>query len=183
MALTDQMIRAARLDVNLYEEVEHDATQTQNALIVVVIVAVATAISSAITANSEGGSIALVLIASLVAPILGWVVSAGCIYFIGTRLFGGTATWGEVMRTIGFAQSPGVLNILRFIPVLGGLIGLIVTVWVIVAQVIAIRQALDVTTGKAIVAGVVGGLLAAILIGLVLSVVLVPAALISGAGR
>ena len=37
MALVDQMIRASRLDVNLYEEVEKDTTQTNNALTVVVI--------------------------------------------------------------------------------------------------------------------------------------------------
>jgi hypothetical protein len=186
VALTDQMIRASRLDVNLYEEVERDTTQTQNALYVVVISAVASAIAAAIgagTGATGGTGVVLALLAGLIAPIVGWVVGAGCIYFIGTRLFGGTATWGEVMRTIGFAQSPGVLNILSFIPFIGGLISLVVGVWIIVADVIAIRQALDVSTGKAIVAGIIGGLIGLILSGFILGLALAPAAILSGATR
>jgi hypothetical protein len=177
MALTDQMVRAARLDVNLYEEVEADTNQTQNALIVVIIAALASAIGAAIAAgsNPSGASPVVAIIAGLVGPIVGWVIGAGCIYFIGTRLFGGVATWGEVMRTIGFAQSPGVLNILSFIPFLGGLIGFVVAIWVIVANVIAIRQALDVSTGKAIVAGIIGGIIAFIPTAIILGLILAPA--------
>lgn len=159
MALPDQMIRAARLDVNLYEEVEADTNQTTNAMIVVLIAAVATAIGSA---WGGGANVAALVVGGLIGPLVGWVIGTGCIYFIGTRLFGGTATWGEVMRTMGFAQAPGVLNIFRFVPGLGALIGFIAAIWGIVAAVIAIRQALDVSTGKAIVAGIIGGILGAI---------------------
>jgi hypothetical protein len=181
MALTDQMVRAARLDVNLYEEVEADTTQTQNALIVVIISALASAIAAAIGAsNNVGGPGPIVgLIGGLIAAVVGWVIGAGCIYFVGTRLFGGVATWGEVMRTLGFAQTPGILNIFAFIPFLGGLIGIVATIWVIVANVIAIRQALDVSTGKAIVAGIIGGIIAFIPTAIIVALVLAPAAVIA----
>ena len=72
------------------------------------------------------------------------------------RFFGGTATPGELLRTIGFAQAPGVLNILAFIPVVGGLIGIITLIWSLVAGIIAVRQALDFDTGKAILTTVIG---------------------------
>ena len=114
MGLVDGMIRAARLDVSLYEEVERDTTQTNNALIVVVLSALASGIAGAVGAASAqpgtSGSPILVLIVSIVAAIVGWAVVSGFIYLVGTRLFGGTATWGEVMRTVGYANSPGVLN-------------------------------------------------------------------------
>jgi hypothetical protein len=77
-------------------------------------------------------------------------------YFVGTRLFKGRATYGELLRTLGFAYSPGVLLILRFIPFLGGLIAIAVGIWRIVAGFIAIRQALDLDTGNTIATIVVG---------------------------
>ena len=106
--------------------------------------------------------------------MLAWAVVTGFVYLVGTRLFGGTATWGEVMRTVGYANAPGVLNILGFIPLLGRLVGLVVGIWVIVATVIAIRQALDVTTGKAIISAVIGWILGAIVIAIVFSIFAVP---------
>ena len=73
-------------------------------------------------------------------------------------VLGGTATWGELLRTIGFAQTPGVLQVLGIIPVLGGLIRFAVAIWVLIAGIIAIRQALDVGTGKAILTAALGWL-------------------------
>ena len=81
---------------------------------------------------------------------------AGITYIIGDKILGGTATWGELLRTLGFAQSPGVLMILGIVPILGGLARLIVAIWLLVAGIIAIRQALDFSTGKAILTGVLG---------------------------
>jgi hypothetical protein len=88
---------------------------------------------------------------------------------VGTRLFGGTADWGELLRTLGFAQAPRVLNVLGIIPVLGPLVMLVVWLWVLVTQVVAIRQALDVDTGKAILTAVVSSV-----------IVLIPVLLLGG---
>jgi hypothetical protein len=175
MALVDGMIRASRLDVSLYEEVEKDTNETQNALIVVVVAAAASGIATAISAASQpGGNPVLGLVAGVVGAVLAWAVVTGFVYLVGTRLFGGTATWGEVMRTVGYANAPGVLNILGFIPILGGLVGLVVGIWVIVTTVVAIRQALDVSTGKAIISAVIGWILGAIVLAIVFSIFAVP---------
>ena len=180
MALTDQMIRASQLDVNLYEEVEKDTTQTSNALTVVVIVAIATGIGTAIAeamsgAGPGGGGIVLGLIGGVIAAIVGWGIWTAIVYFIGTSLFGGTATWGEVMRTVGFANSPGVLRILAFIPIVGGLINLLVGIWTIVTTVVAVRQSLDITTGKAIIVSIIGVVVAAIVMGVIAAALAIPA--------
>ena len=165
-SLVSRMIRAARLDASLYEEVEHDQTATRDAGIVVAIVAVCSAISQALSLMTHPVAAQAVAppnpivaaIGALIAALLGWVVWSYVTYFVGTRLFHGTATPGEMLRTIGFAQSPGVLSILGFVPYLGAIVGLVVFIWTLVAGVIAVRQALDFDTGKAILTAIVGWL-------------------------
>lgn len=146
-----RMKDAAMLDPGLYEEVEHDPSATGQAAGVVAIVAVCAAIG---TLGAEGGLIGAA-IGAAVGALVGWLVLAGIVYVVGDKLFGGTATWGEMLRTMGFAQAPGVLYILGIIPLLGALAAGVAWLWILVAVVVAIRQGLDVSTTKAIVTGVV----------------------------
>ncbi len=142
-SMIDRMIRAARLEPQVYEEVEHDQSATGQALLVVVLGAVAAGIGAL-----SGG----------VVGLIGWAVYAFIAYWVGTKIFKGPhteATWGELLRTLGFASSPRVLLVLGIIPVVGLLIGLVVFIWWVIATVIAIRQALDFDTGRAIVTAVV----------------------------
>ena len=154
-SLVERMIAAAKLDVQLYEEVEADADATSQAALVVGVVAVASAIGGA------GGG-AAGFFGGLVAALVGWLLWSGVTYLIGDKLLGGTATWGELLRTIGFAQSPGVLYVLAIVPGFGGLVRLAVLVWLLVAGIIAIRQALDFSTGKAVLTALLGWLVMAL---------------------
>lgn len=154
-----RMLAAAKLEPDLYEEVEADASATGQAAAVVGIAAVASAIG-AIGSGSAG------ILGGLIAALLGWLLWSGVTYLIGDKLLGGTATWGELLRTIGFAQSPGILYVLAIIPVLGTVVRLAVMIWVLVAGIIAIRQALDFSTGRAIGTAVLGWLLMAVLMAL-----------------
>lgn len=147
--MTSRMMGAALLDTATYEEVEHDSSATTQAAIVVAIVAVCAAIGNA----GDGGSGA---IGALISALVGWLVWSGVTYVIGDKVFGGTATWGELLRTLGFAQSPGVLYILGIIPLLGRLAAFGVWVWLLVTGIVAIRQALDFSTGKAILTALLG---------------------------
>lgn len=140
-----RMIGAAMLDVDTYEAVEHDTTLTTQAAAVVVLAAIAAGLATNET-----------VIGGIVGGLVGWFIMAGLIYFIGTRLFGGTATWGELLRTLGFAASPRILIIFAAIPLLGWFVQLAVGIWSLAAAVVAIRQALDVSTGKAMLAGALG---------------------------
>jgi hypothetical protein len=165
-SLVQRMIRAARLEPGLYEEVEADQTATNAALIVVVIVAVCNGLGAALGLMLRGasGRAPGALIGEIVSAVIGWLIWSYLAYFIGTRLFDGRATPGEMLRTIGFSHSPGVLNILGFIPVLGPLVRLVVFFWLLVAGVVAVRQALDFDTGKAILTTIIGWLVPVILI-------------------
>ena len=162
---TIRMKGAALLHIDTYEEVEADHTATGQAAGVVALVAIAQAIGGA----GEGG---FGIFAGVISALLGWLLWAGITYLIGAKLFGGTATWGELLRTIGFAQTPGVLYVLGLIPVLGGIIRFGVAIWVLIAGIIAIRQALDVSTGKAILTAVLGWL-----------VIILPLAIVAAVAR
>ena len=148
-SIIDRMRGAAMLDIATYEEVEADTTATGQAAIVVVI----SAIASAIGAAGFGGPS---IIGTLIGALLSWVLWAGLTYLIGDKLFGGTATWGELLRTLGFAQAPRVLLVLGIIPVFGRLVWLVVAIWVLIAGIIAIRQALDFSTQKALLTALIG---------------------------
>jgi hypothetical protein len=148
---TERMVGAAKLDANMYEEVEADTAANAQAAGVVALVAVAQAVGSI----GEG---TLGLVTGVVGAIVGWLIWAGVTYLIGAKLLGGTATWGELLRTLGFAQAPGVLSVLGIIPIVGGVVRVAVTIWILIAGVIAIRQALDVSTEKAVLTAVLGWL-------------------------
>jgi hypothetical protein len=150
-SIVDRMRGAAMLDVATYEEVENDLNATGQAAIVVVIAAIAAGIGN----YFHGGA---GIIGAVVSSLLGWASWAAITQFIGTRFFGGTASWGELLRTLGFAQAPGVLMILAIIPGFGPVIALAVGIWMLVAGVIAIRQALDIETGKAVLVALCGWL-------------------------
>jgi len=174
--LVDRMVRAARLDTGLYNEVEADLNATTQALSVVVLAAVASGLGAALGAAITGRPGALVggLIGGILVELLGWAVWSYVMYFVGTRIFHGTATYGELLRTLGFAFSPGVLLILRFIPVLGGLITLIVTIWRLVTGFIAVREALDIDNGNTaltIIVGFIGYMIVLAVVGLVLAAI------------
>jgi hypothetical protein len=166
-SLFDRMIRAARLDASLYEEVEADTTATTQALMVVVLSSVCSGIGTAIGQAITGhGSLRIGtgLFGGLFSSLIAWCIWSLITYFIGTRFFGGTASFYELLRTLGFSNSPGVLLILSFIPILGGLISFIVWVWGLAAMVIAVRQALDFSTGQAVLTCIVGWIAAVILL-------------------
>jgi hypothetical protein len=155
--MTERMMGAALLDVATYEEVEADTTATSQAAIVVAIVAVCTAIGAWGTGGGRG------MVGGLIAAFGSWLLWSAVTYLIGTKLLDGTATWGELLRTLGFAQTPGILFILAIIPLLGWLVWAVVGVWLLVAGVIAIRQALDFGTGRAIGTALLGWLVVMVL--------------------
>ena len=173
-SLVQRMIRAARLDAGVYEELEADRSATSQAATAVGIVAVCNGVGAALAAQfiarpegMPGPNPILALVGGVVGALLGWLIWSYVTYFVGTRFFGGTATPGELLRTIGFAQSPGVLNLLSFIPVVGGIIALVTGIWALVAGIVAVRQALDFDTGKAILTTVIGWIFLVIVIVLV----------------
>ena len=148
-----RMVGAAKLDVATYEEVEADSTATVQAMGVVLLSALAAGIG-------EMGSGGRGIIVGMAASLIGWVAWAFMTWLIGTKFLAEPETHadvGQLMRTIGFAASPGIIQALAWIPILGSLIELAAWVWMLAAMVVAVRQALDYKgTGKAILVCAIG---------------------------
>ena len=138
--LKDRMIRAAKLDVNLYEEVEADKEASGQAMAVVVLSSVAAGIGTSL--HGEVGGIVL----GVVAALIGWYVWAYITYIIGTKLLPEAQTeadLGQLLRTTGFSSSPGLIRVLGIVPGLTGIVFLVASLWMLATMVIAVRQALD----------------------------------------
>jgi hypothetical protein len=138
--LWNRIVRAAKLDVHLYEEVEADRGALGQAALVVVLSSLAAGVGGA----AEGGIPGLLVLA--LAALAGWFIWAWLIWIIGTKLLPEpqtSADTGEMMRTLGFAASPGLIRFLGVIPVLAVIVNIIAGIWMLVATIIAVRQALD----------------------------------------
>lgn len=151
--LQDRVIGALRLDANTFEEVERDESATGQAMLVVVAAAVASAI------GAIGGGMRMLVI-SLVAALIGWVLWALITFVIGTKVLpekDTQADLGQLLRVLGFAAAPGLLTVLGIIPFFGWIVRFVAWIWQLAAMVVAVRQALDyTTTGRAVLVCVIG---------------------------
>ncbi len=145
-----RIIGVFKLDINTFEEIEHDESATGQAVLVVALVAVLTGLGSGIGASMQNGNFVSTFISSLIWAIFGWLLWSAVSYGVGTSVFGGKATMGEMLRVIGFAQAPQLLAI---IPCLGALVG---GIWSLIAGFIAIRQGLDLDNSKAFLTALIG---------------------------
>jgi hypothetical protein len=139
----DRIIGAARLDAKIYEEVESDKTAMGQAVGVILL----SSIAAGIGVVTKGGFAAI--FSSAVGALLGWLIWAYITYVIGTKVLpesGTHADYGQLLRTIGFSTSPGLIRILGIIPGLTNIVFMIAAIWMLVAMVVAVRQALDYTT-------------------------------------
>ena len=157
----NRIIRACKLDVSLYEEVEADKSATLQAALVVVLSSIAAGI----------GAISLGASNFLLAPLLSlvsWYIWAYLIYLIGAKFFPEPNTksnHGELLRTIGFSSAPGLIRVFGFTPDLFTLTVFIGGIWMLIAMIIAVRQALDYeSTWRAIGVVVIGFLVQAIVL-------------------
>jgi hypothetical protein len=139
-SFVNRMIRAAQLDEKLYEEVEADRGALGQAMAVVVLSSIAAGI------GTFGGNLERILIGT-VATLIAWLLWSFLIYLIGAKLLPEPQTdadYGQLLRTIGFSSTPGLIRILSFVPGIGG--GVVffgASVWMMAAMVVAAKRALD----------------------------------------
>ena len=135
-----RIVRAAKLEVALYEEVEADKSALGQAMGVVVLSSVAAGIGTI----SKGGIPGMLM--AVIAALVGWYIWAYLIYLIGAKLLPEPQTKAdhkELLRTVGFSSSPGLIRVLGIIPGLASIVFPIAAIWMLVAMIIAVRQALD----------------------------------------
>lgn len=150
----ERVVGAMRLQASTFEEIEHDPNAMGQAVGVIVLAAVSAGLGRILSGGLSG------IIFGVIGALIGYVVWTLLVWVIGTKVMPEPATKAdlpETFRTIAFAASPGVFSILTFIPFLGVLIGLAISIWQIIAMVIAVRAVLDYTnTVKAVIVVVIG---------------------------
>ena len=139
-SMVDRMIRAAKLDAQLYEEVEADKGTLGQAMGVVVLASIAAGVGSGALGGFSGFFI------GTIGALISWFIWAALTYFIGTKILPEPTTRadiGELLRTTGFSSSPGLIRVLGLVPGVTGIVFLVSGVWMLAAMIIAVRQALD----------------------------------------
>lgn len=165
----DRIIRAAKLDVTVYEEVEDDRGALPQAMLVVVLSSIAAGLAGIGKTGLSG-----IVIGTIIA-LISWYVWAYVIYFIGTKVLQEprtNANHGELLRTIGFSSSPGLIRIAGIIPGVRWFVFLAASIWMLASMVIAVRQALDYqSTLRAVVVCIIGWVFQALILALLFSLV------------
>jgi hypothetical protein len=165
-SFVDRVIGAIRLDPATYEAVEHDTDATWQAALVVVVAAIFSGV------GSTGGR-TRDLLGGVVASLVFWALFALFAYLVGAYLLRGpetSVTFGEVLRALGFSYAPSLFAILGLIPGIGFLIVFIAGIWSLIASVIALRQAFEVSTGRAVAIAVVAFLAMVVLLVIIATV-------------
>lgn len=170
-----RLVGAAMLDRATYEEVEADRSATPQALAVVVFSSLAAGIGAR---GLSGGSETLAFFATAsVIALLAWVAWAIVTFEIGSRLLPTPDTHvdpGELLRTLGFAATPGLIQVFGVVP--GAMVPVFVLAigWALVASVVAVRQALDYTSTTRALAVCGLGWILSLAIAVVLGLVFAP---------
>lgn len=136
----DRVLGALALRASTYEDVEHDATASGQAAVVVIAAAVSSGLGALRLFGWPG------LLRQTVVSLVAWIVGAAVVWIIGTRILPGRKTEGgvgQLLRTLGFAQAPGLFSVLYAVPGLGWFAPLAVAAWLLLAVIVAVRQALD----------------------------------------
>lgn len=169
----NRVFLSAKLDAGVYEEVESDRSALSQAMGVVVLSSLAAG-AGVVQQIGVGG-----IVMGTASALLGWYVWAGLTYLIGTRILPEPQTranYGELLRTIGFASAPGIIRFLGVIPGLATPVFFIAAIWMLVATVVAVRQALDYrSTWRALGVCLIGWIVQALLLALVFAFTGAPA--------
>ena len=154
MNFINRVIRAIKLDAQVYEEVEADQSALIQSMMVVVLSSMAGGFGFIFRFGLSG------IFTGIMMTLVGWFVWAYLIYLVGTKILPEAQTQadpGQLLRTIGFASAPGLIRVLGLVPLLGNFIAIVSSIWILIAMIIATRQALDYkSTVRAIIVCLIG---------------------------
>lgn len=145
-SFVQRVVAVLKLDASVYEEVEHDPGALGQAALVVILASFASALAALGIVGVRG------VIGGLVLSAIIWLLWTSLVWLIGVKILDHSSDFEELLRTLGFVAAPQLLNVLQVIPVgfVQVLVTLAVAVLTTIAFVQAVRQALDVDTGRAL---------------------------------
>lgn len=149
-----QIIGVLTLDSGTFQEIEHDKSATSKALLVVIVASILAAIGGGFGTATFGIGIGITenttfkALSIAVWAIFAWLMWSLVTYLLGTKLFHGKATFGELARVIGFAYAPLAFQIFTFVPLFGLIVPWLVAFWAVAAVLIGVKEALDFDYGR-----------------------------------
>jgi hypothetical protein len=154
--MVERIVRAIKLDFTVFREVAEDQNATTEAAIIVFVVTFLSAIGTGLgvlIAQAGFGRAVLGFFSEwlLSGILIGWIGWAILTYFVGTVLFQGKTEIPEMLRVLGYASAPKLLGLLGFIPCVGWLFSLAGWILSLIAGVIAVREAMEFDTGRAVI--------------------------------
>lgn len=166
--LIENVQRALRFDVSFYREVANSERYNQQALTVVILAAVLSGVGAFLGSLLSGAffSALLGLILGVIVTLIGYYVWAYVVQFVGAQFFQGQGTVQQLLRTLGYAYAPSALNVLSFIPCVGGLLTLAGSVWALACGFFAVRETHRLDDGKTLLTVIIGWVVVAIIMGI-----------------
>jgi hypothetical protein len=153
-----RIVGALALNPDTYEDIEHDQNATVQALGVVVLSSLAASIGA-------GGGLSINgVVGHTAVGLASWVLWTLIVLQVGGRIWPETSTrvtTSELLRTIGFATAPGLIQMAGVVPGLATPSLVVAWCWMLAAVVVGVRQALDYRRpGHALLVCLIGWLVA-----------------------
>jgi hypothetical protein len=152
--IVQRFLRIVRLDATVYREIQQDERATSEAAAVVVAASLLAALGAELGSSRFIGRFAVEFLAGV---LLYWLLWSWITMLVGTRVFGSHASYLQVARPLGYANGARALAILSVLGcIFGPLVGLAAWVLSLIIGVIAVREAMELSTERAIVTAMVG---------------------------
>jgi Yip1 domain len=147
------------LNASFYENIRNTPKNRQIALFIVLMAALSYLLGSAVILLINRATLPILLLALLLdglSVIVGYYFWTLVVFKFGQWLKPTHPTYQDLLSPIGVAYAPQVLNFLTLIPLLGRVIESILSVWSLLAVIVAVRQGLDLSLRKAALICLVG---------------------------
>lgn len=140
--IANRLKRMLALRSDVFVEIRDDERATLQAAIIVEITSVLWAIG---IGNRTG-----LLLGLIVGPLILWLLWTSVAWLLGTRLLGGACTWLGLARVLGYAAAPFGLAVLSIAPCGGILVAPLSWVLAAILGFFGIREALDISSERAL---------------------------------
>ena len=162
-------VRAALFDRTVFREIGEDPQDMFRALGVVLVAAVAfgLGIRTFFDSGPSPGDLLetnLTMFIAMSTIVTGWAIWTALVWVLGTKLFGGKASYRGLLRALGLCYAPMVFWLFVNIPEIGPLLSMWAHIWVLAVGVLAVRQAQDIAWWKAGISASIGWLWALVLV-------------------
>jgi hypothetical protein len=158
----EAILQALALDEQIYLAVQASRQGLWMALIVVGLAGLSQALGQSLVLfinQVRPRRFILAMIASVINYMGGYGLWLASVWLVGVYGFGADVSWMAVAAAVGLAYAPQLLAFFELTPFLGNPFGVLLSLWTLLAIVIAVRAGLGLETWQAIATSGLGWLL------------------------